>query len=184
MKKQLPDTQQQPWLRRANETAKAFQAFEVYRELTPQTRSTQLVGKTLGKCKELIERWCTQHNWVDRVKAYDDHLARLKTQAIEQRIDSGADAIAQRHLAVLSDMLDVARAQTQRVMSDPGHVMRDRDIAQWVANGVKLQRLVLGQSTSNVDEHIHHMDDRALLAEARAIMVDSEDDAEDAEIVE
>lgn len=59
-----------PWLRKDDESEKAFQAFVIYRDLR-ENRSYLEVSKLLGKNRKLIERWGKQHDWIERVAAFD-----------------------------------------------------------------------------------------------------------------
>src|SRR5690606_22056440 len=74
----------QPWERRPNETAKAHQAFSVYRGLDPQARSLDAAYRRYRGDKRATKgpqrapgyfaRWSIRHNWVNRAAAWDDHL--------------------------------------------------------------------------------------------------------------
>lgn len=74
----------QPWERRQNESAKAHAAFVKYCELGSE-RSCAAVAKELGKSRQLIERWCSRHEWVERVTEYDVwmHQQSLRAQVRE-----------------------------------------------------------------------------------------------------
>lgn len=61
------------WERQNDESEKAYEAFVIYRELGAE-RSTTKVSERLGKSLALIQRWCRTHKWVDRCRAYDNHL--------------------------------------------------------------------------------------------------------------
>lgn len=62
------------YTRLTGETAKAYEAFTVYRELETGKRSLEAVAQMLNKSKTLLARWSTANNWVERAAAYDDHL--------------------------------------------------------------------------------------------------------------
>src|ERR1041385_2706781 len=65
-----------------DESAKAFAAFSLYLSLGDQ-RSLELVGRKLGKCKALMERWSTRFHWSERVQAHAMHLAKIEREATE-----------------------------------------------------------------------------------------------------
>ena len=71
-----------PFERLPRESEKAFAAFSLYLSLGPE-RSTREVGKQLGKCESLIERWAAKFDWRNRVAAHTAHLATVEREAIE-----------------------------------------------------------------------------------------------------
>ena len=67
----------EPWEQQENETATAFAAFVIYRDLVLGIRSTGKVVQELGKSTALIHRWSSRWNWVNRCRVYDQELDRL-----------------------------------------------------------------------------------------------------------
>ena len=63
------------WERQPGESAQAFEAFKIYRDLGLK-RSNQEVCKQLSKSRQLISRWKATWNWDERVRAYDNALER------------------------------------------------------------------------------------------------------------
>ncbi len=115
----------QAWDRRAAESAQAFEAFVMYRDLGP-SRGMAAVGSELGKSIPLLERWSSRHEWVSRAAAYDTEVAR---RASARTIESDADALArqiedaramqaearQRFVEAATDASDMSRAEAARV---------------------------------------------------------------------
>lgn len=105
------------WEIRPGESAKAFEAFTVYRGLRPSERSLRLVGEQLGKSEGLIERWSARWAWVARVRAYDAHLEQ------QRRADWEAERLEQRAArqkvvcALLSMAADLVRAQQEKPLT-------------------------------------------------------------------
>lgn len=64
------------WMQRDNESSKAYAAFCVYRDLGPD-RSLDKVVQKLAKSVQLFKRWSSQHNWVERARAWDEEQDRL-----------------------------------------------------------------------------------------------------------
>lgn len=71
------------WERQPRESEKAYQAFQMYRDMG-QGRNLREVARTLGKSPSLIYRWSTKHDWVERVRAYDNWLEMERRAAIEK----------------------------------------------------------------------------------------------------
>jgi len=87
------ETEIQPYGQRLGESAKAFAAFVVYRDMGEE-RSLEKVAQELGKSVSLLQRWSSQHEWVTRVLAWDTDrhqrhdAARIEadTQLLESEI--------------------------------------------------------------------------------------------------
>lgn len=60
----------QLWQRQPGESAKAYNAFRIYRDLAEQ-RTFAKVGKELGCSSTNIERWAARWCWTQRVYEYD-----------------------------------------------------------------------------------------------------------------
>src|SRR3954447_16356519 len=87
--KAKPGAGQARFDRRADEGAKAYHAFTIYRDLPVQQRSLAVVSERLGKNKSLCARWSTKFQWVDRANAWDiqqDHIRRTRIAAEREKI--------------------------------------------------------------------------------------------------
>lgn len=100
------------WERQENESAKAYEAFSLYRDLGPE-RSLARVGQTLGKSRALMERWSSRHDWVDRVRGLEDRDAMLKREAVEEHIQAQAEDHAAREARLREEALG-AREEAMR----------------------------------------------------------------------
>src|SRR5690349_21351453 len=84
------------WKQQTDESAKAYRAFVLYRDGGHQ-RSYQRVAQALGVSPRLIARWGTRHGWVERARHWDNHLADITLDAVQQ---------AQRASTVIEHLLD------------------------------------------------------------------------------
>jgi hypothetical protein len=154
-----------PWERMRTETDAAWQAFTVYLAPGLSTRSGVPGGRrsltacsrTLGHASPTqVKKWARQHAWAERAAALDNHLARKTVEAAE---DAGT-ALAVRHTDVASKLLAVCESEASRYLElaedpdngpltrSPGEVASILDLIQ------KIQRLSLGQSTSNASVRV------------------------------
>lgn len=115
----------QAWDRRETESAKAFAAFALYRDMAAG-RSIERVAETLQKDHTFLRRWSARHEWVARAAAYDTEVAR---RASAKAIESDADALARqiedarlmqiearaRFVEAATDASDMSRAEAARV---------------------------------------------------------------------
>ena len=72
-KRQEPDIA--PWEQQPGESAKAFEAFTIYRDMGVE-RSVRKVTQRLNKSLTLIGKWSSRYNWPERARAYDRDLDR------------------------------------------------------------------------------------------------------------
>ena len=79
-----------PWNRQPGETAKAYAAFLVYRDLPAIGRS---VAAAWGRKKggKYWERWCTIHNWLDRAAEHDSDLASRRRERMAKELEQAQD---------------------------------------------------------------------------------------------
>jgi hypothetical protein len=122
-----------PWERRPNETSRAYEAFCVYLAQPTSKRNYRAVAQELNKSASLIGRWGSQHDWPDRVAAWDADQQRVwlegqreaRRQAAERRIR--AAQIAQN------------KAAQALVAVDPAELSVAEMVKVWEA-GVKIER--------------------------------------------
>lgn len=94
-----------PWARRSTESSPAYAAFRVYMDV----RSTGKVAEQVGKSVGLMERWCREHQWVQRVAAFDTYLAEARTDGAVDWITSArteTQSLADKLRGLLSERLD------------------------------------------------------------------------------
>lgn len=77
----MPTSKYSVWERQHNESAQAFEAFSIYRDMGAD-RSLVAVGQKLGKSKALMERWSSRNHWQERVLAYDNFVDREKFMSV------------------------------------------------------------------------------------------------------
>lgn len=66
-----PVKEAKAWEQQADESAKNFEAFRIYRDLGASNRSTSKVAKELNKSADMMQEWCAKHQWVARCSAFD-----------------------------------------------------------------------------------------------------------------
>lgn len=79
-------TTTQRWDRQDGETDKAFAAFCIYRDMGSE-RSYKDVRIKFGKqpnYERMLQRWGSQHRWVERATAYDAYLDEQKREALQE----------------------------------------------------------------------------------------------------
>jgi hypothetical protein len=114
-----------PWDRQTGEGTERWAAFLTYRDLGPG-RSLVRAAEEVGKTPSLIERWSADDQWVDRVQAWDDHLARVGDEARE-------DAVREMHDRHARMAMGLQARAVERLASIDPRELTARDIVNWVA---------------------------------------------------
>lgn len=141
------------WNQQASESSRAFAAFRIYRDLG-SCRSHAEVGRQLGKSTTLINRWSSEFEWVERVRAWDQHQDRIAQREREHAIRS---AVAQQIRIAQAMRTKVAQrligAPEQNIEALDANTLGPRDLVLWLKTAVEIERLALGISTANVLNH-------------------------------
>ena len=79
-----------PWEKQPGETAKAYAAFLLYRDLPAVDRSVAAAwGRKKGRKR--VERWCTAHDWVNRAALNDADLASRRRERMAKELERAQD---------------------------------------------------------------------------------------------
>lgn len=132
----------EPWERQTGESAKAFAAFAVYRDM--DQRSCRKVAEELGKSTGLIERWSRTHDWQKRVSAWDAEQDRIARQ---NQIDE-IKKMRKRHTDLATAMLVKAAKALQRIPEDE---VKASDVSRLVETASKLERISRGDAGEVVE---------------------------------
>src|SRR6266853_6663375 len=102
------------WDRTNNESAKAFNAFIVYRGLGPE-RTIQKAAEKLQKSGAVLRRWAVRFNWRGRALNFDEHIDSETQRAmlsrrirLRQRALNIADRLSEK-MAAAVELLQVGR---------------------------------------------------------------------------
>lgn len=164
--KQPPD-EILPWDQPAEgETARAFAAFTVYRDLGP-TRSLRRAaglhyrGETPARTRQL-ETWSSRHRWADRVAAFDRWLdAQVIARRREEHLEMAARhaAAGRSALELVADQLGqlaALEAKRLQLLDDAGDdpdpqllrpIVPVQSLARLLDVGVKVERISAGLAT-------------------------------------
>lgn len=139
-----------PWERQDGETIKQFEAFVVYRDLNEE-RSLAAVAQKLGKSKQLLCRWSSKNNWVDRCSAWDDERDRVARQEQIKNIKK----MREEHAKVARNMIKIANKGLLKMMDEKGNLkvaLNANEVARLAEVGSKMERISLGDVGEVVEE--------------------------------
>ena len=129
------------WERQSGETAKAYAAFLLYRDLPTIDRS---VAAAWGRKKggKYWERWCTDHNWLERAAKHDSDLASRRRIRRAAALERAQDDIANMSRAALAKLLPLLQP-TDAGGIDPYQIPLSQ-IPSWMRTLADLQLKSLG----------------------------------------
>lgn len=131
------------WERQPEESDAAFEAFQSYRDMG-LSRSLSKVGGKLGKSETLMSRWSSDHNWVERARAWDAEQDRIiRAEQIEDIRN-----MRQRHADLAMEMLAKALEGIQYI--DPEE-LNAVSISRLVEVASKLEQKSRGDTTDAVE---------------------------------
>lgn len=139
------------WERQKGESPQAYKAFSTYRDLGEE-RSQQLVSQQLGKSRQLISRWSSQWNWIERVRLYDNSLQR---EAYKKAV-KGLSEMHTRHIKTAVLMQKKAVEALSKLEPEQ---MSPKDIKEFVRMASELERISRHATIHNQEEDIEDVED-------------------------
>ena len=137
---------ERPWERQKGESAQAFEAFSLYLEMGAD-RSIRAVSQELGKSKTLIDRWSRTHNWVERCRAWDNHIQHEAKKAAITEVRN----MTKRHVTMAQQIQNAAMLALKEMGSD---MVNPKNFAAIVKLATELERQNLEAEVAAVSEDI------------------------------
>jgi len=151
------------WERLPGESAKAYEAFCIYRDLPPHERSLKAVaeklgGKRSGKSRALrpLERWSSRYRWVERAQAWDEEVDRRAREAHLRAVKEMRERHARMAVALQQKALDRLKQM------DPDE-LEPLEVLKYLIEAAKLERLARGEPET-IQEHRNEWVDAVLAA--------------------
>lgn len=142
-------TMSKPWMRVKNETAKAFEAFCIYRDLGPG-RTIPDVQSFYSKSPSYIRQlheWSRTYDWVKRAAAFDDMIAERTAEASADRAIRAAARHAEAGKRLIEKGIEALGTKSTENITVDG-------IRGLIGDGVKIERLSLGLVTDNTKQEV------------------------------
>ena len=143
-KAKTPMPTPEPWERQEGETAKAWEAFCIYRDMGID-RSLRKVVQTLNKSLTQIGEWSSKYDWVKRVAAWDVEQDRIARQEQLKEIKK----MRNRHAGIAKAMIVKAGRALNRIPEDE---ITPNDISRMIDVASKLERISRGDVGEVIEE--------------------------------
>ena len=127
------------WERQPKESAQAYEAFAIYRDMGAD-RSLVKVGQKCGKNTSLMERWSREWNWSERVRSWDNEL----TAKVKEDAEKTVAEMVQRHIKIALQMQTKAVTAFNSISADE---ITARDALAMLKLGLDLVRICRGEPT-------------------------------------
>lgn len=99
------------------------------------------------KLRALMGRWSKKYRWVERARAYDEHLDAAGRKETREELEK----MRKRHLTL---SLSLQAKAAEKLKKLDGKKMRVSDAIKAIATGTKLERLTRGEPTEQVKGEI------------------------------
>lgn len=183
-RKKIELDQQPVWDIQFDETAKAYNAFALYRDLLDR-RSLSKVASKLGVSQQALVKWSVPNRWVERAEAYDLYLDRKWREARETEIGRMARTEATLGRALVSGALRRAVGHidpndpTKSVDSLNWNELSAGEVAHLARVGVDISRISTNRATSLVKGALmiharEYEEDMTLLTQALFVYIPDE----------
>lgn len=151
------------WLRRGGESAEAFRAFCIYRDLGAGRSIDAAYAKQKGQQQKRNKRatgtwtaWSGAHDWPARAQAFDDHNEEV-AQAARQRALAAESAKWEKRRQAQRERdyaLGEGLQKTARELLKDLPAARAGDVPRMAEAGSKLARLAAGMETDSTRVHV------------------------------
>lgn len=111
-----------PWDRRTNESAAAHGAFLIYRDLGPDRTFEKTCEELVRKpsYRRQLSRWSSEHDWPERVAAWDAYLQRVRDGVIVDEVVQAQARLRSRAGELVDRLVDVALGTVEYEHDDEG----------------------------------------------------------------
>lgn len=147
-----------------SETSSSYAAFKKYLELPPSERSLIKVSTLLGHAsKSTVEKWSRTHDWVERAKAYDSHMALTEIEVRRVGLTEAQEALTSSTSAAVTLVMGLATKMAadmreQYMKGEPVDTKSLQRIARVVIDMDTLARRNLGLPTTYKTETVDEPD--------------------------
>ncbi len=141
-----------PWERQPNEGEEAWLAFRAYRDMVPSER---MIKHSAVKALPTISKWYRDHNWRERVEAYDRQFDKIAVEERERIYRRKAQEIAIDHMIMLSNARELVQRELAKINATSREtemhgLVKVSELNKLMETVVKLDRLVRDEPTEIV----------------------------------
>lgn len=126
------------WAKQLGESLQSFEAFKVFRNLPPGTRSLPRVASECTKSISLIRRWSAEHSWFDRAEEWDAFQDKV---ALDSQLRAVQD-MNRRHVQMSMSLQTKALRRLENMNPDE---LSPTQLLTYLLEATRLERLARGE---------------------------------------
>ena len=146
------------WTRRKGEPEAAWKAYVSYREQRSPRRIQYVTVDGMHVSAGDLATWSKKYDWTNRTADYDARLDTVFLSGKEEALRVGAQTAAAEHLQILASMRETLGREMGKLNEKSRitgvEIMKPSEIQKYAETVVKLERLVLGQSTEVSEQRL------------------------------
>jgi hypothetical protein len=142
------DNNKKIWERLPEETSINYTAFVKYRDLQSRRSIKKVAELSDGAQISKFNRWSSEFKWVDRARAYDDHIDELRRNTIDNQIKKSLTEYKAKCDSILDKSLDL---YMENLNQDKIEIKSTRDLERLI----KLQMTVHEGDISEEDKIVN-----------------------------
>ena len=142
------------WERQPRESAQAYQAFSIYRDLG-EDRSLQAVATQLSKSLQLMKRWSKNWSWGERVRQYDDSLQR---EAQAKAYKKAVKELEEMQLRQIKTAVLLQKKAVQALDALDPLLIKPQDIVRMISAGAQLENATRTKTADVKTEVVYEME--------------------------
>jgi hypothetical protein len=139
-RRRLPDDGGLNYERQPGESARAFAAFQAYRDLPAGTRSVAKAAATIGKSPKTLYGWSQQQDWELRAATWDSEQDKVACQAQLDAIRETNERQVRVARAILTEIEAAIPLSAAALCKSPNA------LAIWAQAAIKIERDALGMA--------------------------------------
>lgn len=141
----------EPWDRLKGESAKAYGAFCIYRDIPVLERSVAAAARSMGRDYSWIKEWAKKHNWLARGEAWDQHLDEVGRRAQIVAVQEMNDRQARMASGVIHKLSQrINGDEEEGVAAIDLNKLTPSDIAKMADVFGKMERIARGEETERM----------------------------------
>ncbi len=139
------------WDKQPGERDKRWEAFQIYRDMSPGERTLAKVAEVLGKSETLMERWSAEDGWRSRVDEFDQHLDRESVQKKQVEAERAKVEMTERQTKVVVFVQNKAVERFLAITDDEWNKIPTHQLTDIFLDAAKFERLSRGLPSDSIE---------------------------------
>jgi hypothetical protein len=139
------------WEKQPGERDKRWEAFQIYRDMSPGERTLAKVAFQLGKSETLMERWSAEDGWRSRVDEFDQYLDREATQKKQVESERAKVEMTERQTKVVVFVQNRAVERFRAITNSEWNKIPIHQLTDIFLDAAKFERVSRGLPSDSIE---------------------------------